>query len=271
MRVLAVKKIPLSLVDPPRRPHRSAMDEAKLRETAESMSLVGQLAPVRVIEADGRFEIVYGHRRLIAARRLGWTELNAEIVEATDREVILARAHENAKREELSPLDRAIEAKLVLDACEGDIEAAAMSLGYSVPTVDALLEILDWPRDIQEAVDSRQIGRGAGRWLAKIGDVGERDLALRTALRDGCTEALGRWYYQQWALKGTVAADSGGPRRDLETGVPLRDPTWPCYLCLEDLSFGSLYTVRVCAKCAPQIAANRPEGKSNDPNIGLLG
>lgn len=144
-------------------------------------------------------------------------------------------------------------------------------LGVGVPWVDELLRRLEWPRDVQEAVDRELLQVGAAKWISRISDEGERSHCLGTALRDGCTEALGRWYFQQWSLKGTVPANDGPPRRAEVTGLPFADPTWPCYLCLEPLSFGSLYTVRMCAKCAPVVAANRDDGKSQDPNVGLLG
>lgn len=271
MNVVEVRDVPLSLLNPPAKPRRSVMNEGKLRELAESLAMVGQQQPIRVIQRGERYEVVVGHRRLVAAVRLGWPTLRAEVVEGGERDILLARVHENSKRDDLSPLERAIEARDCLEVAAGNIEEAALMLGVSVPTVDAWLQVLDWPRDIQEPLDRGDLSRAAARWLAKITDEGERTHCLSTALRDGCTEALARWYFQQWSLKGTVPTNEGAPRRDGATGYPFADPTWPCYLCLEQLSFASLYTVRMCGKCAPVVAANRDEGKSQDPNVGLLG
>ncbi len=271
MHVVEVREIPLSSLDPPARPRRSVMNEAKLRELAESLAMVGQKQAIQVIRRGERFEVVIGHRRLIAAGRISKATLRSEVVEGTDRDIFLSRVHENSKRDDLSPLERATEARECLEAAAGNIEAAALMLGVSVSTVDAWLDVLTWPRDVQEAVDRGDLGRSAGRWLAKIADDRERELAVSTATRDGCTEALARWYFQQWSVRGALPMADGQTGHRAAGGLVLADPTWPCYLCLEQLSFATLYTVRVCAHCAPVIAANREDGKSQDPNLGLLG
>jgi len=67
---------------------RLGYDEAQMAELMESMRRLGQLQPVAVRDASGepagkgkaagpRYELVYGHRRTEAARRLGWSEIQA--------------------------------------------------------------------------------------------------------------------------------------------------------------------------------------------------
>ncbi len=270
MNVLKVLEVPLSLLDPPARPRRSAMNEAKLRELAESLAMVGQLQPIRVVRREARYEIVVGHRRLLAAGRLGWAGLRAEVVEGSERDVLLARVHENSKRDDVSPLERAIEARDCLELAAGNIEEAALMLGVSVGTVDALLQVLEWPRDIQEALDRGAVSRGVARWLARILDDGDRAHHLKYAVEDGCTEVKARFWFHEWDKARALALVGPGALSLTRAGVPPAEPTWPCYFCLEPLSFGSLYTARLCANCAPQIAANRPEGRPTDPGVGLL-
>lgn len=271
MQVVESVEIPLSLLLPPARPLRSAMREDKLRELAESMALVGQKQPVQVIRRGDLYEVVIGHRRLLAARRLGWVSLRAEVVEGDERAVLLARIHENAKRDDLSPLERALEAREALKAAGDNIEEAALMLGVSVATVDAWLQVLQWPKDIQLALDEGKISRGVARWLARIADDGDRAHHAKYAVEDGCTEFKARFWFHEWEKSRALAMVGGGPPPLTRAGLPPKEPTWSCYLCLDELSLANLYTVKVCQHCAPQIAANRPEGRSNDPNVGLIG
>lgn len=270
MHVVRVADLPVSLLLPPAKPRRSAMNEGKLRELAESLALLGQQQAIRAVARGEKYEIVIGHRRLVAAQRLGWQTLRTEVVEADGREIFLARVHENSKRDDLTPLERAIEARDCLEAAGGNIEEAALMLGVSVSTVDAWLQVLEWPRDVQEAMDRREIPRGVARWLAHIIDDGDRAHHLRYAVDDGCTEAKARFWAQEWEKSRALAQVGPGPAHLTHEGLPPKEPTWPCYLCLEELSFASLYTMRVCAPCASQIAANRPEGCSTDPRVGML-
>lgn len=144
-------------------------------------------------------------------------------------------------------------------------------LGVSVGTVDAWLQVLEWPRDVQEALDRGEVSRGVARWIARIVDDGDRAHHLKYAVEDGCTEIKARFWFHEWEKARSLAQVGAGPLVLTTAGVPPKEPTWPCYLCCEELSFGALYTARVCANCAPIIAANRGDGKSQDPNFGLLG
>ncbi len=247
------------------------MNEGKIRELAESLAMVGQQQAIRVIRRGASYEVVVGHRRLVAAQRLGWSTLRAEIVEGSDREILLARVHENSKRDDLSPLERAIEARDCLQVAEGNIEEAALMLGVSIGTVDNWLQVLEWPKDIQEALDQGVVSRGVARWLARITDDHDRAHHLKYAVEDGCTEHKARFWSVEWEKSRALALVGRGPMTLTVEGLPPREPVWPCYLCLEEIPYPNLYTVRVCAACAPVIAANRAEGKSPDPNVGLLG
>jgi ParB/RepB/Spo0J family partition protein len=89
---------------------------------AKSLSQNGQLEPIKVRkkeaanpdspsvehEKEASYEIVYGHRRYLAAKQLGWKTLRTEIVDSTsDERVILESLIENLEREELSDYEKA--------------------------------------------------------------------------------------------------------------------------------------------------------------------
>lgn len=84
----------------------------------ESIRENGQQVPVlvrRAKEQDGRFEIIYGRRRLEACRALGF-KVKANIVELDDASAMLAKGLENAVRRGLSFYEKARFARGIIDA-----------------------------------------------------------------------------------------------------------------------------------------------------------
>src|SRR5688500_9662156 len=72
-----MQSVPISLLDAsPRNPRRDSADVAEL---ADSMRAHGLLQPIVVRPLNDRFEIVAGHRRVEAARQLGWTDIQAVV------------------------------------------------------------------------------------------------------------------------------------------------------------------------------------------------
>ena len=70
-------------------PFKVCVDE-KLKMLAEHMGEVGLLEAiiVRKTNRDGIYEILSGHRRVEAAKLLGWTKINARIIAADDMEAV---------------------------------------------------------------------------------------------------------------------------------------------------------------------------------------
>lgn len=69
----------------------------------------GQKVPIQVRphpRRSGRYQVVYGHRRLAALKKLGAPVL-AEIVDLTDRDLAIAQGLENSARQDLSWIERA--------------------------------------------------------------------------------------------------------------------------------------------------------------------
>jgi ParB/RepB/Spo0J family partition protein len=91
-------------------------------ELTESIRAVGILQHLVVTpKADGGYRLVFGHRRLEAARQAGLSEVPAEIRDYSDAERFTAMFAENYGRKDLSPLQeaRAYQAMLELTDAKG--------------------------------------------------------------------------------------------------------------------------------------------------------
>lgn len=84
------------------------IDEATVVGLVDSIGAVGLINPIRVRIVEDQWEVVAGHHRLAACKRLGLVEIAADVIEADDLHAELAMIDENLCRAELSPADRAV-------------------------------------------------------------------------------------------------------------------------------------------------------------------
>jgi ParB/RepB/Spo0J family partition protein len=89
-------------------------------ELAESIRAVGILQHLVVTpKTDGGYRLVFGHRRLDAAKQAGLTEVPAEIRDYSDAERFTAMFAENYGRKDLSPLQEARAYQAMLELTDG--------------------------------------------------------------------------------------------------------------------------------------------------------
>ncbi len=86
-----------------------SVDDAAVAHIAESMQHQGQLYPIQVRTIEpGRFRLVAGAHRVAAARKLGWTHIEAFLVDdLEEEEARLVEIDENLCRAELHPIHKA--------------------------------------------------------------------------------------------------------------------------------------------------------------------
>jgi len=101
-------KIPLSKIKPSPRAVRKTWDEEALEQLAQSIKEHGLIVPIKVRpDGNGRYEIIYGHRRVKAMRRAGIKETEAIVEGVDDAEALVQSLIENVQREDMSPIDLA--------------------------------------------------------------------------------------------------------------------------------------------------------------------
>jgi ParB/RepB/Spo0J family partition protein len=78
---------------------------------ASSLLQFGQLSPIKVRPdpaAIGGYEVVFGNRRLAAAKSLGWAEIEADVVQATDQQALAMAFCENTDRDNFTDYEKAL-------------------------------------------------------------------------------------------------------------------------------------------------------------------
>lgn len=165
----AVQEIDPKQIDDAGVEDRLGDDHADHRALMESLKTYGQQVPVLLrphATARGRFEIVYGRRRLRALKELG-LPVKAMVRQLSDDELIMAQGQENTARRDLSFVEKAsFAAQLDAEGYDRDTIAAALSIDQ--PMVSRMLKVgqavpLDTLRKIGPAP-----GIGRDRWLALV-------------------------------------------------------------------------------------------------------
>ncbi len=129
-----------------------------------SMMAVGQVEPITVVaKPDGRYDLVSGEGRLVAARALGWTEIEANVREAGDADVLLLSVAANV-RHAVNPLDLAAALKHLLDGGMGPGRVADAA-GLSLDDLRLHLKLLDAADDVKAAIRDGRLAMTAFRFL----------------------------------------------------------------------------------------------------------
>jgi len=100
-----IRELPIDCIDA--RSDARQIDEATVAGLVDSIGTVGLINPIRVRAVANRWEVIAGHHRLSACKRLGLVEVAADIIDADDLHAELAMIDENLCRAELSPALRA--------------------------------------------------------------------------------------------------------------------------------------------------------------------
>ena len=112
-----VRVIPIQFFDDfPKHPFNVAMDE-EMEALIESIKEFGILTPLIARKKENeRYEIIAGHRRKFAAKKLGITELPVILRDMTRDEAVIAMVDSNLHRERILPSERAYAYKMKMEA-----------------------------------------------------------------------------------------------------------------------------------------------------------
>lgn len=185
---------------------RARTDTGDIESLARSMRKLGQLQPIGV-DADG--VLVFGGRRLMAARSLGWAEIEARVI---DCDALQAEHDENEIRKQFTVTERLAIAQRIAERMQGpngtrqgqrtdlgtsgnisgsergetkDIAAAKAGLG-SGKTLEAAQKVVE--RGVPELVEAMDSGRVSIHAAASIAalpkeDQGRIDYADKSQVR----------------------------------------------------------------------------------------
>lgn len=135
---------------------REVTDDAEFQDLLESMGTQGQAVEIHVYPLpNGDYAIKFGHRRVEAARKLGWETIRAVVDDPVSYdELLLIQYAENDARKPLNYVEKAGVYQRLKDTGWSQ-KAIGEHFGLSAPAVSLALSVLRADKRIQDAV-----GRG---------------------------------------------------------------------------------------------------------------
>ena len=150
----------------PRQP-RGRFDETELQALTDSVKLHGLIQPLIITYADqdGKFTLIAGERRWLAAQRAGLVTVPVVIREASDQQRLELALIENLQRADLNALEEAEAYRQLVEDFSLSHEEIATRVGKSRTTVTNTLRLLKLPGVIQKALLDGKISAGHARAL----------------------------------------------------------------------------------------------------------
>jgi ParB family chromosome partitioning protein len=157
---------------------RMHFDEAKLDELVQSIKKNGIIQPiaVRPDKGDpGRFEIVAGERRWLAAQKAGLHEVPVIVLDLEDNEALEVAIVENIQRDDLNIIEESKAYKRLADEFGYDHEKIARFMSKSRSHISNTLRLLTLPSDVVGMIEEGNLTAGQARPL--IGLINASEIA----------------------------------------------------------------------------------------------
>jgi len=245
-----LQEIKLELIDEPQGVIRLEIDQEKVKNLAENIDSIGLQQPIVLRPVGEMFEIVAGHRRYLAHRLLGRDRIPAIVRKMDDVQCALARASENIRRVDLSPIEEAAVYADLRDNHGMTINDIGAEMGKTTGIVKRRLDLLKMPPQLQKAVHLEQISYGVAEELWRIDDIGSVDYYLGFAIDHGVTVEVARGWVKDYRDKKRRAGADVGGRGGEPSGGESRPVYVSCDLCQGPMVLGTETIYRVCEKCA---------------------
>lgn len=134
--------IDLFLIDDfPGHPYK-VIDNSDMTELTESIKANGLLNPIIVRKkADGRYELISGHRRKRAYEILKIKKINAVVTDLNDDEAIIMMVDSNCQRSNILPSEKGFSYKMKLDAIKRQGKRTDLTLSQVGKKLNAYEEL----------------------------------------------------------------------------------------------------------------------------------
>ncbi len=248
-----VKKVDIILIDGPKVDQRLTIDLEAVKELAASIEEVGLMQPILLTKKGERYEIVWGHRRYLAHKFLGRTQILAKIQELDETQVVIMRATENIFREGITPIEEALIYKTLMETDGMTIDKVAKRMRKSAGIVRRRMELLRMPQILQTAIHEKKINYGVAEALWPLGDEGTIEYYLHFAIENGASVAVVRaWVKEEKDKQRRDRTDIGGGGETIaiNENIPV---FFTCQLCNGPSKLGTETIFRACPDCAKQL------------------
>jgi len=248
-----LKEIPLQKISEPGGRIRLEVGQDALRELADNIGEIGLLQPIIVRPIGERFEIIAGHRRFLAFKILKRKKIPCIIRESDDAECAVARASENLRRVDLTPIEEAAIYEDLRENYKLTPDEIGRRMGKTAGIVKRRLDLLKMPPQLQKAIHLGQISYGVAEELWRLEDEGSIDYYLGYAVDHGVTVSVARQWVMDHRKSRRRAVNGVGPGGEGESPLHERPIYIGCETCGDPVELGKDTVFRCCPGCASAI------------------
>ncbi len=186
---IETKRVPIS--DLSRNPFqpRETFNEAKLEELSDSIKKNGIIQPIAVRSKKseaGKYEIVAGERRWLAAQKAGLHNIPVNVLDLSDVESLEVAIVENIQRDDLNPIEEAKGYQRLSEEFNYDHENISKLMSKSRSHISNTLRLLTLPKDIIGMLEEGTLTSGQARpliGLANASQIAEEVVAKNYSAR----------------------------------------------------------------------------------------
>ena len=168
---------------------RQIFNEKKLQELANSIKKNGVIQPVAVRpdkSKEGKYQIIAGERRWLAAQKAGLHEIPIVILDLDDNESLELAIVENIQRDDLNSIEEAKAYERLYKEFDYDHEKIARFMSKSRSHISNTLRLLTLPSDVKGMIEEGLITAGQARPLVGVANatnIAEQIVAKKLSAR----------------------------------------------------------------------------------------
>ena len=215
-----VQNIPITEIKPFHDHPFVVKDNEDMKKIVESIDKLGTITPLIARPLpDGGYELISGHRRLEACRKLGLEDIPVIVRDMTDDEAIVAMVDANLQREHISYSEKAFAYKMKLEAIKhqgitsrqvvGKVESAdTVSSTESGRTVQRYIRLTYLVPQLLKLVDDERIAFSVGVELSYLDIYEQQDVFEAVELEDKTPSLSQAIQMKKLSQKGILDTDA---------------------------------------------------------------
>lgn len=123
----------------------------------------------------GKFELIFGHRRIVAGKIAKMVDVPARIKEIADDEILEIQVTENLQRKDVHPMDEAIAFRKLMEQKKITIDEIALRFAKSKEFVTQRLKLNDLIPELQNDFKSKKFSLGHALQFSRISANDQKD------------------------------------------------------------------------------------------------
>lgn len=179
-----VLQLPLSQIVPCPYQPRKLINRQALEDLARNISENGILQPLTATRLpDGRYQLIAGHRRLLAASKAGLETVPVILLDKTEEEVAVLAVIENLQREDLNFFEQAMAIQSLMTNLSLTQAEVGQKLSLSQPAVANKLKLLQFSKEQQMKILAFGLSERHARAISRL-PAEKQDKALDYIVRN---------------------------------------------------------------------------------------